>query len=53
MVFSEFMNFLQQNDPNEYIPKGYSLCPISALAWPGYSVWIISNGLAEQLQRGV
>ena len=53
MLFSEFMDFLQQNDPNEYIPDGYNLCPISALAWPGYTTWIISNELAEVLRRGV
>jgi len=53
MLFSEFMDFLQRNDPNEYIPEGYNLCPISALAWPGYSTWIISNELAAVLQRGV
>jgi hypothetical protein len=53
MKFEDFIGFIQQHNPAEYLPDGYNLCPIGSLAWPGYTVWVIGEELSEVLRRGV
>jgi len=53
MPFNEFAGFLQTYSPNEYIPDGYVLAPIAAQCPLGYTVWLVSDQVVEDMQKGI